>query len=574
MPGSSVWVSVPSAEIDAGRGYVTEKGYYFKPSLSALRTILGEIMTDKFGYEALGQWHEISLLPLNATDSRDVPRAMRGRRAVAAIGPSAARSNVDADAIAGVVRESPVLQTRVSDPNNLRVVQGKVPVRRAAGSMRARPPSPISTYGAVTLATETVIAEGLRQADLAAAKKYGARVIDEGLDGKALLGVDTVEQAFGLVDLLLKREVGSATPNFLRRVAHVRNSAPAAAWSHTKIGVSAAWAVTKGDKDVKVAVLDEGVDTSHPALKPAVVAERDFIGGTGDSAMPSGNDAHGTACAGIVLSRDKTFSGIAPKCSLIAARIAMDDGSGDHWVFDDFSTADAIDWSWRQGAAVLSNSWGGGAPSNAISRAFARARTQGRGGLGSVVLIAAGNDEIPIDFPGDLPGYVTVGASNPADERKTHRSSDGETWWGSNFGSTMSLIAPGVFIWTTDIAGSTGYEPRDFTKTFNGTSSATPAVAGAAALMISANPALSASAVRNLLGQTAKKLRGQTTWTPELGWGRLDAAKAVTAAQVAGTGTPVKAAVKKAVKKAAVKKAAARKTAAKKTAARSARTAK
>jgi subtilisin family serine protease len=142
---------------------------------------------------------------------------------------------------------------------------------------------------------------------------------------------------------------------------------------------------------------------------------------------------------------------------------------------------------------------------------------------------------MPIDFPGDLPGYVTVGASNPRDERKTKTSSDGETWWGSNFGATMQLLAPGVFIWTTDIVGAAGYDAADFTKTFNGTSSATPAVAGAAALMLSANPALSASSVREILGKTANKLKGQKTWTPELGWGRLDVAKAVATAQVAGT---------------------------------------
>jgi subtilisin family serine protease len=235
-----------------------------------------------------------------------------------------------------------------------------------------------------------------------------------------------------------------------------------------------------------------------------------------------------------VLSRDKKIPGIAPLCSLIAARIAMDDGSGD-WIFDDFATADAIDWSWRQGAWVISNSWGGGAPSDAISRAFARARTQGRNGLGSVVVIAAGNDQQPIDFPGELPGYITVGASNPDDQRKTKTSSDGEGWWGSNFGATMHLLAPGVFISTTDIVGAAGYGKGNFTDTFNGTSSAAPAVAGTAALMLSVNEALSASSVRNLLSKTAKKLKGQTTWTPELGWGRLDVAKAVAEAKVAGT---------------------------------------
>ena len=131
----------------------------------------------------------------------------------------------------------------------------------------------------------------------------------------------------------------------------------------------------------------------------------------------------------------------------------MDDGSGG-WVFDDYATADAIDWSWRQGADVLSNSWGGGAPNDAISRAFARARTQGRKGKGSVVAIAATNEQRAISFPGSLPGYVTVGASTPKDERKTKTSSDGENWWGSNYGPALSLLAPGVFIWTSDISGA------------------------------------------------------------------------------------------------------------------------
>ena len=530
--------------------------------MAAILANLGDFMTEQLGYQALGQWHKVTLLPLNATDTSRAPRAMRGMKAVTAGRASGAGQSDDVAAITRVVNESPVLQSRVSDPSRLVVVQGKMPVRRAAASMRRAAPTPISTYGAMTLATETVIAEGLRQADLTAAKNFGAKVIDEGLDGKVLLRVESVDQAFALVDLLLKREVGSATPNFLRRVARTKNSAPQSAWALKKTRVPTAWNITKGHKDIKVAVLDEGVDTSHPALRSAVVAERDFIGGNDDSAMPSGNDAHGTACAGVVLSRDDTYSGIAPGCSLIAARIAMDDGTG-NWVIEDFSTADAIDWSWRQGAAVLSNSWGGGAPSDAISRAFARARTQGRGGLGSLVVIAAGNDQQPIDFPGDLPGYVTVGASNPADERKTKTSSDGEFWWGSNFGATMTLLAPGVFIWTTDISGAAGYKPDNFTKEFNGTSSATPAVAGAAALMMSANQELSASAVRTILGNTAQSLTGQSTWTPENGWGRLDVGAAVAAARDAGVVPPAKKAAKKAgAKKAAVKKAGVKKAAA------------
>ncbi|TMB54581.1 MAG: hypothetical protein E6J47_07885 [Chloroflexi bacterium] len=471
-------------------------------------------------FTALGERHECTLQPLSAAA---IPASVtRGARLAAGSVVAA----FDPQKLAGTVRASPVLSSRASDPSRLALVR-IAPAGAAAAATAAAP------TGSLTLATETVIAEGLRQADLAAARNAGARLVEEGLDGKVLLRVDSVDRAFALAELLQAREVGSVSPNFLRRIIRPARSAASAAWAHVRIGVANAWKTTKGTAGVRVAVLDEGVDTRHPALKAAVVAERDFIGGNGASAMPSGDDAHGTACAGIVLSRDKTYPGIAPRCSLIAVRIAMDDGSGG-WVFDDYATADAIDWSWRQGADVLSNSWGGGAPNDAISRAFARARTQGRKGKGSLVAIAATNEQRAISFPGSLPGYVTVGASTPKDERKTKTSSDGENWWGSNYGPALSLLAPGVFIWTSDISGAAGYEPGNFTKTFNGTSSATPHVAGAAALMLSANPTLSAPTVRTLLGQTAKRIQGQTGWTPELGWGRLDVAKAVAAAKAAG----------------------------------------
>lgn len=480
-------------------------------------------------YHALGHRYDITLHSLRQAADRAPAPARRTRGARAAAGRGSA--SPDVEALTRTIERSAVLRSRIDDPAAMQVVRvtlapGPTARRRAAAGS---PTAATAAQTTVTLLTQTVIVEGARQADLAAAKAYGASVLHEGYDGKALLKVDAVDRVFGLVEMLQAREVGAVAPNFLRRVARPKAAAPATAWAHAKIGVAAAWAVTKGKAEVKVAVLDEGVDTSHPALAPAVVAERDFIGSNLD-AMPDGDDAHGTACAGIIVSRSATFPGIAPGCSLIAVRIAMGDGDGG-WIFDDYATADALDWSWREGAAVLSNSWGGGPPSDAISRALARARTQGRNGKGAIVCIAAGNAQSPIDFPGNLPGYVTVGASTPRDERKTRTSSDGETWWGSNYGETMRVVAPGVFIWTTDIGGTRGYSTSEFTKTFNGTSAATPHVAATAALMLSVAPQLSASTVRNLLGSTAKRIMRQTGWTRELGWGRLDVGKAVAMAK-------------------------------------------
>jgi subtilisin family serine protease len=380
------------------------------------------------------------------------------------------------------------------------------------------------------IVTPCAIVDGVRSADVEYARsKFGARIISEGSEGKLLLRVDTLVQLEALMDGLRQRDVGAVSPNFLRFRVRGTPSQPRRTWAHGMIGVRDAWELTRGDPSISVAILDEGVDTAHPCLKPAIIAERDFIGGGGNSAMPDGDDAHGTACAGIVVSRGKRYPGIAPDCSLIAARIGMSDGSKYGWVFDDFATADAIDWCWKQGAAALSNSWGGDVPSDSISRALGRARTQGRSGLGSVVCIAAGNDQDRTDFPGRLPDFVTVGASNWNDERKTHKSSDGEPW-GSNFGPTLTLLAPGVAIATTDISGARGYASGDFTTTFNGTSAATPHVAAAAALMLSVRPDLTAAQVRRLLVETADPIGGQTGWTRELGHGRLNVAAAVRAA--------------------------------------------
>lgn len=476
-------------------------------------------MPDILTFHSLGQAFSIELTPLvDAMSGPARPKKAAAKRA------GGVRSAVEmATSTLDRFKTSPFMKQRIFTDDPLSVV---VAVPAGRGPRRVRGPA-----RGMMIATHTLIVEGARTADIAAAKHAGAHVIHEGLDGKVLLGCPNVQKVFSTCDLLLKREVGAAVPNFLRRIERLDAAQPKKAWAHTKIKVASAWKVTKGVPDVSVAIIDEGVDTRHPALKPAVVAQKDFIGDKGDDARPDNDDAHGTACAGIAVSRDKKVPGIAPKCSLIAARIAMGMPNGD-WYSDDYATADAIDWCWRQGAAVLNNSWGGGAPTDAISRAFGRARTQGRGGKGAVVVIAAGNDQGPLDFPGNLPGYLTIGASNPKDERKTKTSSDGEDWWGSNYGDEVWMVAPGVFIHTTDIHGSHGYDSGDFTSTFNGTSSAAPHVAAAVALMISANPNLTASDVRQILKDSAHPIMGQTDWTKELGYGRLDVGKAVKAAKV------------------------------------------
>ena len=289
--------------------------------------------------------------------------------------------------------------------------------------------------------------------------------------------------------------------------------------------------------DIVVAILDEGVDTTHPDLGRVIRG----YDGTDDDAFqePNANDAHGTACAGIVgatASNSLGIRGVAAGCSMFAVRIAYSDNTGENWVTTNQWIARSIDWSWEQGADVLSNSWGGGSPSNLIVRAFDRARTQGRSGLGSVVVIAAGNDDSPVDFPGNLDEVLTVSASNQDDEPKTKTSSDGEHWWGSNYGPAVDVAAPGVGIATTDITGDRGYNRSgnagDYVLNFNGTSSACPQAAAVCALVLSGNRNLPEADVRTILRETADKI-GSVIYDPasghnvRMGQGRVNALNAV-----------------------------------------------
>lgn len=398
--------------------------------------------------------------------------------------------------------------------------------------------------------TDTVTVLGAKRAELTwVRREYGLTVVQEGSDGKVLLAVpgDAADPlALGAEAALRLYERGAvegAHPNFLRLVQRPRPAMVGAStqWALANDGnpgvvgadvaAEAAWTLSVGDPAIRVAVLDEGVDTRHPYLKAAVRAERDFVDNN-PTARPDGDDAHGTACAGIVVSRGAKVKGLAHGVGLVAVRIAKGDG-GDGWIFDDFNTADAIDWAWRQGQAdVLSNSWGGGPPADVITAAFRRARVRGRGGKGAVVVVAAGNSEGAVSYPGNLPEILTVGASNQWDERKSSRSRDGEDWWGSNFGPGLDLMAPGVSILTTDISGPRGYSRTLTTPTFNGTSSATPLVAAAAALVLSVRPGLTEAEVRRFLIENTDHIgRGKGDWTKFVGHGRLNAFAAMRAAR-------------------------------------------
>jgi Subtilase family len=129
---------------------------------------------------------------------------------------------------------------------------------------------------------------------------------------------------------------------------------------------------------------------------------------------------------------------------------------------------------------------------------------------------------------------MACGASDKGDNRKTPTTAEP---WGSDFGPEMSVVAPGLLIPTIDRQGSDGYETGDYKSDFNGTSSATPQVAGLAALIKSLFPTLTNVQIRDRIERNADKVGAvpysttsghpNGTWNQEMGYGRINALKSL-----------------------------------------------
>lgn len=299
------------------------------------------------------------------------------------------------------------------------------------------------------------------------------------------------------------------------------------------INVEGAWEVAKGD-GVIVAVCDQGIDLNHPDLAANIYPySYDAVSGTSPSVL---HGEHGTACAGIIGAVQDNgigISGVAPEVQLMSV--------SHHENATAKQLANGLNWAWRNGADVISCSWGYNS-SYYIEQAICAALDSGRNEKGCVVVFSSGNSGGAVSFPANSdPRILAVGGINYAGRRMGTDSID----YGnplklvSCYGEELDVVAPTLNIYTTDISGSDGYSLDNYFGGFGGTSAACPQVAGVAALMLSVNPDLLVEQVTEIIESTARKVSPELytysndsihtsgTWNEELGYGLVDAAAAV-----------------------------------------------
>lgn len=307
--------------------------------------------------------------------------------------------------------------------------------------------------------------------------------------------------------------------------------------SHDKdIDALEAWEISLGCEDIRVAVIGTGVE-DHPALNDEYGYSRVLPGyspsGKTDFGRPQ-NNPHEQCCAGIIAaSHTNDIRGIAPNVKIVPVFLQVLPTSSE--------LADAIKWSYTTGKSdVLSCSWGGGDADVVIDQ-IQKAQIYGRGGnennnqpgLGSVVIFSAGNDGATIIQP-YAKHAIAVGAINKLDDiAKDYVILGGDRY--SNIGTGLDLVAYGGNrfgleglgnIRTIDLVGDRGYVSGDYVDDFGGTSASCPQVSGAAALILSANPDLTAIEVENILKSTATDL-GASGRDDTFGYGKISIYRAL-----------------------------------------------
>ncbi|MCF7841669.1 MAG: S8 family serine peptidase [Lentisphaeria bacterium] len=314
-------------------------------------------------------------------------------------------------------------------------------------------------------------------------------------------------------------------------------------WHHAKVRSEEAWDLTAGSDTVILAIIDTGIDTTHPDMvdnywmnpgeNPGNGVDDDGNGYVDDglgwdfsgteSNPDEDNDPshdwwwhpyhaedHGSHVAGIAAASGNNLIGVigmAYESKIMALKIFPNS-------YDDV-IVNAITYAADNGADVINCSWGGGMNSSTINDAILYARNT----KGCLVIAAAGNDASSFPFyPANSPGVVSVGATTGSDTRAVF----------SNYGSWVDMCAPGAGIWSATDPANPFHE--NLYEAWDGTSMAAPMVSGVAALIRSQFPNLSVDE------QEAQLMDGDDIGNVQMGK-RLNAIKAVLPFRI--THTPI-----------------------------------
>jgi subtilisin family serine protease len=294
-----------------------------------------------------------------------------------------------------------------------------------------------------------------------------------------------------------------------------------------QIGAPEAWKSGLTGKNTEVAVLDTGIDTTHPDLDDAVVAAKDFTESTSGTTDKFG---HGTHVASIVTGDNAVYKGVAPDTKLLNGKVLDDEGGG----YDSGIIA-GMEWAAQSGAEVVNMSLGSDWPSDGtdiVSQAVNRLTDE----TGALFVVAAGNSGGMPGGPGAADSALTVGAVDH-DENLADFSSRGPRWLDDAI--KPDITAPGVDIVAAKakdsyLAGEAPNIGEDHLQ-LSGTSMAAPHTAGAAAILAQQHPDWKAGDLKAALMGTAKPNPQLTVF--EQGAGRVDVAAVVKSTVHASVGS-------------------------------------
>lgn len=282
-----------------------------------------------------------------------------------------------------------------------------------------------------------------------------------------------------------------------------------------QVGAPAAWARSYDGTGTKIAVVDTGIDATHPDLAGRVVAERNFSGSP-DAKDRVGHGTHVASTAAGTGAKDARFKGVAPGAQLINAKVLDDRGAG-----DDSGVIAGVDWAVAQGADVINMSLGG--PDTPGIDPLEAQVNKVSAEKGVLFAIAAGNNGPglgTIASPGSADAALTVGAVDDDDAMADFSGVGPRTGDGA---VKPDLTAPGVGITAAAATGTGGQNPPGY-ATLDGTSMATPHVAGAAAILKQKNPAWTGAQIKAALTGSAE---GGSHTVFQQGAGRLAVGKAI-----------------------------------------------